>query len=99
MRSLICTLLFKAHLTPSILTSGFLAQFNGIDLFTREFMLGLIPGNPNPFTSAILAQLNEEFLTGNAILDDAGIHIILGEFEPALEDVLRELSLIAPFVI
>lgn len=99
MRKLISGLLFNSYLIPEILTSDFLAQFEGVDLFTPEFLLNLRPGLINPFTPTVLAQLRAEFVLGDQNLLDAGMDIVVGPTCPTIEVLLAQLDLLAIWVI
>jgi hypothetical protein len=80
LRKLISGLLFKSHLTPIILTTEFLAQFDGVDLYTPDFLIKLRPDLINPFTQPVLVQLHAEFALENQNPLDAGLDIVVGLF-------------------
>jgi hypothetical protein len=95
MRNIISGLIFNSYLIPEILNSDFLLQFEGIDLFSPEFLLNLRPGLRNPFTPTVLAHLRAEFALGDQNLLDAGMDIVVGPMCPTIEVLLAQLDLLA----
>lgn len=84
---------------PSTLTNIIIVELDQSNLFTPQFISGLTPGDINPFTPEVIAQLRLELTAGDEILYDLGIHSILGPLPPTLEVIIRELSLISPMAL
>lgn len=97
-RVTLAVFLYNPIAMPRILTPEFIDQLRGLDLFKEEFLAGLWPGRLNPLTPTLIDRLRWEFAIGDQVLYDTGIHTIFSYNCPSVEDLIQELTLIAPIL-